>query len=624
MTSSAATVTDYIVEASTFTDPQTGLFGYVEVYEPISQVNSFSKLPRFSNSDDISLLFSSSEEDHEDYTLGLLFLSTFIVSFFVVWMMYIVVLKCIGPKLVGVFSGYPYVKDGRRPQVICGRLILVLSSLSIIICSIVLVTKGLTELQYTTDTIVATNNEIKLIHEESSILVSNIDEVSSRALPVRNELVEFLRKDVCPLNPGSATENRIRAMADNTLDGLNELDGFVESYLGDVKSALDQIDTTTQQISQATQNLQFTSSKVIAIMIPYFIIPAFVMVGVAMGYWDVFSEGYYSFLTWFVLPCMVILTIFAFVAAGWVAIVVQGNSDFCSPSPESTIQNIMAQYESLKPGTFYYDTVMFYVQQCGAAATATTGSQQTTTTTTAAEVTNPWTFMETYNQALVTSRIAIDEFATTLNDASPAQLSQLCGVEYGRILDLLQSMNVHVDILKDASRRSLDLYKCSTIVPLYTNVVYDATCQYSIVGATWIFACLLCIAFLGMLVITFRGAYYPIDYYYYYAAGHDGDEDKSFYGSTSSSSDGDDDDDDDDDNDENEDQTDDGQPKTDTGATKTTKDGSSKLTVKKLGVLDTKEGFFVPDDMADDDVYTFPSTLPSGSMLDEQYLKQQK
>ena len=612
-------VTDYIVEASTYTDPQTGLLGYVEQYEPIGQIHSFSKLPRFSNSDDISLLFSTDDDERQDYTLGLLFLSTFIISFFVVWMMYIVVLKCIGPKLVGVFSGYPYAKDGR--QVICGRLVLILSSLSIIICSILLVTKGLTELQYTVDTVVMTNNEMKSIHGESSIIVTSIDEVSGRALPVREELVDFLQKDVCPLNPGSATESRIRNMADNTLDGLNELDGFIESYLGDVKSALQQIDVTTRQISKATNNVQFTSSKIIAIMIPYFIIPSFIIVGVAMGYYDVFSESYYSFLTWFVLPCMVILTVFAFVAAGWVAIVVQGNADFCSPSPESTIQNIMAQYESLKPGTFFYDTVTFYIQQCGAAdaiAPVTTSAQQPTTAT-GVTITNPWEFMETYNQALVSARIAIDEFATVLNDATPAQLSQLCGVEYGRVLDLLQSMNVHVDILTDASRRALDLYKCSTIVPLYTNVMYDATCRYSIVGATWIFSCLLCIAFLGMLVITFRGAYYPVDYYYYYAAGYEGDEDKSYYGSTSSSSDDDDDDDDDDDGDDNEVQTD-GQPKNDS---KTNKDGNGKQIVKKLGFIDTKQNF-VPDDMADDDVYTFPSTLPSGSILDEQYLQQQQ
>lgn len=119
-----------------------------------------------------------------------------------------------------------------------------------------------------------------------------------------------------------------------------------------------------------------------------------------------------------------------------------------------------------------------------------------------------------------------------------------------------------------------------------------------------------------MLVITFRGAYYPVDYYYYYAAGHEGDEDKSFYGSTSSSSD------DDDDDDESEVKTD-GQPKTDSGTTKITEDDNGKQIVKKLGVIDTRQDF-VPDDMADDDVYTFPSTLPSGSMLDEQYLQQQQ
>ena len=66
---------------------------------------------------------------------------------------------------------------------------------------------------------------------------------------------------------------------------------------------------------------------------------------------------------------------------------------------------------------------------------------------------------------------------------------------------------------------------CRNIVPLYTAAVYDATCNYSIVGQTWVFSCTCCIAFFGMMCIMFRGAYYPIEYYYYDATGEGNKED---------------------------------------------------------------------------------------------------
>lgn len=50
---------------------------------------------------------------------------------------------------------------------------------------------------------------------------------------------------------------------------------------------------------------------------------------------------------------------------------------------------------------------------------------------------------------------------------------------------------------------------CDRIVPIYINSVYGATCTYSVKGVTWTWASFLVIAFMGMLMITFRAAYLP-------------------------------------------------------------------------------------------------------------------
>ena len=87
-------------------------------YLQLSTASSFVTLPRFSHSNDISLLFTDSPED---YALGLLFVGVFITSIFVCWGIIIGILKCVGPRHVGVFAGYPYKKESWKSNT--GRIL---------------------------------------------------------------------------------------------------------------------------------------------------------------------------------------------------------------------------------------------------------------------------------------------------------------------------------------------------------------------------------------------------------------------------------------------------------------------------------------------------------------------
>jgi hypothetical protein len=125
----------------------------------------------------------------------------------------------------------------------------------------------------------------------------------------------------------------------------------------------------------------------------------------------------------------------------------------------------------------------------------------------------------------------LNVFLRSIEDTTLQQLSQECGQEYAPIVELLKQLQVHIDVLSKTSIRALNLMSCQNIVPLYTNAIYDATCTYSIVGAKWVFACTVCIAFFGCLCIMFRGAYYPLGYYYY-DSGNGDDGEKSLYGTS--------------------------------------------------------------------------------------------
>lgn len=293
--------------------------------------------------------------------------------------------KIIGPKYLGVLSGFPFQQEGHKSR--AGRVTLIFSSISVIVLAILVVTKGLTELQTTADTISMTNQDVITIHREFTDIANNLRSITERAVPVRDQLVTYLQEDICPLQPGSEAETNIRAIGADTLVAVMQLQNFVADHLDEIDVALDQVDRATTDIDNATSQVQFDSAIVTAVMFPYLVIPAFLVVAAAMGWNDVFSERYYIFVAWFIIPLMCLMTAFAFLGAGWAAVSVEGNSDFCSPTPESTIDMILQQY-NLQSGQLYYDLIAFYSRQCNVEV-----------------ATNPWIFLEVYYEQLVSVTI---------------------------------------------------------------------------------------------------------------------------------------------------------------------------------------------------------------------------
>lgn len=467
-------------------------------------VPKFNRLPRFGHSDDFSRLMG---DKPDTYFLGLLFIGTFICSIFVLWGIIIFILKCIGPKHVGFLAGFPFREEGKRSLI--GRLTLCVGAWTMIVATIVLITKGLTEMQALSDTVGFTADEIQMIEREVGQIVTTLQVVSAKTTPIRDELVDFLKRDICPLEPGSDTEDQVRSVGEDTYDAMVDLDDFIEGYLNDVESGVNQTAKFTDRIKGIVDQAQFTNNwKVTMIVFPYFIIPALILVAVCMGWFDVFSEGFYTFITWVVLPLLIIMTICAVIASGWMVIFLQANTDLCMPAPENTIVNILDTVE-LEPDSsgseskdengpsdnFFYDVMVFYTHQCTKP--------------------NPWQFLEGHYADLARGRTILGEFLRSIEDTTLGQLSQECGHEYGPIVELLIQLQDLITILAQTSIRALNLMSCRNIVPLYTTSLYEATCTMAPNAQTWVLACSVVIAFSGMICIMFRGAYYPIDYYYY-------------------------------------------------------------------------------------------------------------
>lgn len=461
---------------------------YRSLFKPADTVATFHSLPRFSHHDDFSALFASEPEEVTSYTTGLLFVACLIMSFFSVWGLLLLLFKCLGPANLGILSGYPYQKEGIASRV--GRFIFLISALMVMIFSILAVIKGLTKLEDTTDTIDLTNQDVIKIHDEFLSVTASLKTVSRQATPVRDQLVEFLNGDICPLVPDGNAD--IRVFAQEALDALEQLANFISDELTSVTNALKQVAIATREVNTAVEQVQFTSGAAVGVMIPYFIVPALLLVTLVMGWTETYVEGYYCFTTWFTLPVFIIMVIFTYVACGFTILATESNADFCyggtENTPEATIANIMGRY-NLTQGDMYYDAIKFYSNQC--------------------TIEGPWSFLEDYFGDLVRAKTSLAAIATAITQVSPESISQACGVDYSPVLQLINQLATHTTILTDATERSLELLSCDSIVPLYTSTVYNTMCQNNMTAATWIFSCALVMSFFGMLLITFRGAYYP-------------------------------------------------------------------------------------------------------------------
>lgn len=140
---------------------------------------------------------------------------------------------------------------------------------------------------------------------------------------------------------------------------------------------------------------------------------------------------------------------------------------------------------------FVSKTILFYISQCQNA--------------------DPWTFIADYYSQIDGAVANVAELGTAIKAVSVARLNLICGKDFSTYQSLLGTMQDNLGILSDDATAVLDILSCERIVPIYTNTVYGGTCTYSVTGVAWMFSSFLVIAFVGMLMLTFRAAFYETD-----------------------------------------------------------------------------------------------------------------
>lgn len=144
---------------------------------------------------------------------------------------------------------------------------------------------------------------------------------------IRDTLVKNLG-NLCPDNSNleELTGFDVEAEAQTAVDLLQQLDDFVTNDLKEVQEGVQNAKDVTVQIDDGVSTIEVSDWQSLVILIPWVLVPSFMLVGVLMAWCSVTTPIYECLLQWFFLPLLIIMTILSLLLAALVSVAAVGNA----------------------------------------------------------------------------------------------------------------------------------------------------------------------------------------------------------------------------------------------------------------------------------------------------------
>lgn len=341
---------------------------------------------------------------------------------------------------------------------------------------------------------------VNAVMADFNLILSDVKQVGSNVTKVRDTFFNRLASGgkQCLENDVLEQEtNRDYSELINTIrEALAGLGNGEPDNLEAWQNSTEYIQESAAAVNDDVENVDIGDWQSLIIIIPYIIIPSVLLVGVCAAWFEIDIPYLRCVLSWLILPIFVLQVIFAYALSSGILIAASANGDFCSggesKTPDGTVNDIL-----VKLGYSRDDLVVaiinWYIGQCTS--------------------NNPFEVLKSYQGDVEGVKLEITEWTLALEEAGNAALSDLCQSDVELLSDLSRILNDNLQRLVVDMKAGLYLLRCSNIVRLYTNPVYDGTCTYSITGVTWAFAAFAVVGCMGLIMIMLRSAW-QLDVYY--------------------------------------------------------------------------------------------------------------
>jgi len=370
----------------------------------------------------------------------------------------------------------------------------------VFIFTIVLVEKGLGDLQSAEDLVQAENLRIKLFLEDCDRVAITMIENGFPARVLRDRILEEL-PEFCPKNNDTVLgfDFKIR-LKDEYLDAIDALEDFyLDKWLLDAKESIDRLWNGTVTVNETIED---TNLGMIGwYWIPLVIFTSILVLGTIMAIIDTGEEAckyksperFQWFLKKNVLPLFILWAVGSWLMAVVFAVIATMNADICAggPSPgnpDNTMMDSLARNGYSTEGVFY-KSLQYYVRGC----------------TTEFFFTDILDYKFELVRAIGESKYMLE----LVREYGTIEMSEDCKNDISGVMVAVDDLETLMQFLLIDTDRAIEEIRCERLNSIYAELFYKGTCQFTAHSLAWIFYSLVPISIFAMLMITLRSAVLP-------------------------------------------------------------------------------------------------------------------
>jgi len=477
------------------------LFSLILTHFQIALVDRYAGRSRLGHTTDIvALLTKKSDDESTDYIQGVLVLAILVASILLFCFLLLLTCRCLGPRRVGSASGDAFLIQTSSKSAFpitpllhkstIWRFVFLTIASIFIVFSILAVTQGVSNLDTAIQTVNSNAQSIQLLARRAQDILRDVKALN--AVEIRDLLVNELQTNTfCPAQAQGALD--IVNQASQAIPLLTQLDDFQQLNVLDLQATAKDIEIQARRIGDETMRWDFTVGHGLLILWPYVVLPSILMTAVIFAGFDVEIPWFTTLVVWIVLPLFVLLVVLASLCASLTLVGVAMNADFCAAndgSIDTTILQVVQSYE-VSVDSIEYRVARYYVSQCTVSD-------------------DPFVDLRAFLPDLQEGQDALEALLQQLdNPAALDELQSFCNREFTTLVSQMDDMVVLIQTLIASMQSTLDLSACETIVPIYTSIFYETTCEYSLQAVGWMFAGFLVVASAGLVLLATRASYLP-------------------------------------------------------------------------------------------------------------------
>mmetsp|Transcript_7024 Transcript_7024/g.11109 ORF Transcript_7024/g.11109 Transcript_7024/m.11109 type:complete len:586 (+) Transcript_7024:2030-3787(+) len=466
-------------------------------------------LPRYGHTRDFASIFASKDEAI-DYIQGLVIASIILLSVFLFWGILLLIFKCIGAKRVGFLAGSAFVRpedpsvNYHRPF-IC-RVVFLVSCLLFVLFSVLFNTEGVAHVYNSVDTAYDSTLNIAGFAAEATNVAIDLAKYGESSTALAKEINSFLEDEAgtkCLLDTGGFPFENGENIIEKVARTLSDMGDFLPSDYDGLTESLESVHKQLDDLSTEVNKPSLGKPYFLIFTIFYIIMPAILLVAVMAAWFEVDAQRLRCIISWLVLPIFCIQILLASILGGVFIMGAGANADFCSGgqdlTPNSSVMQILRNL-GVNPESKKFQIFSFYVDQCQSKN-------------------NPFQSIKEYFSQLAKSQLEFQDLFEALNNvgATPSSGNEFtrklvedglpCEVYADQMYGTTEALISNVDSLIALLVDIFDLLKCETIVPLYTKPTFEAACQQSVAGLTWIFVGFVVMASMGLIMVMLRSSW---------------------------------------------------------------------------------------------------------------------